>query len=73
VGHDMAREAEAASPLNGRKIWEITALTMCNGQHPVKSLQRVTIAMTSRIPSKVNKIISQRKIWDYDCFRGTHP
>jgi hypothetical protein len=55
VGHDVAREAEAVSPLTGRKNQEITALSMCNGQRPVKSPWRVTISMMSSTPVKVNE------------------
>jgi hypothetical protein len=52
MGSDVACEAEAAKPTNGRKNLEITALPMYNGQCLVKSLQAVTISMTSCIPAK---------------------
>jgi hypothetical protein len=70
MSHDVAHEAEAASPLTGGKIWEITALPMCNGQRSVKSLQKMTPSMTSQVSSKVYKVISQtNKPRDYDCLQ----
>jgi hypothetical protein len=32
-------QSGSGKPTNGTKIQEITALPMCNGQRPVKSLQ----------------------------------
>jgi hypothetical protein len=40
----------SGKPTNGRKIQEITALPMCNGQRSaVKSLQEIIISMPSYI------------------------
>jgi hypothetical protein len=47
--------AKRKSPLTAENS-EIIALPMCNGQRSVKSSQRVTISMTSRIPSRVDII-----------------
>jgi hypothetical protein len=39
---------------------EITALPMCNDQHPVKSLQRLIISMTSRVLAKSKEYMSKK-------------
>jgi hypothetical protein len=59
VGCDVACEAEVGSPLTAENS-EITVLPMCNGQPPVKSLQKVIISMMSRILAKSKEYKSKK-------------
>jgi hypothetical protein len=51
MGCNMAAKQKWQAHYRAENL-EITALPMCNGQHPVKSLQRLIISMTSRVLAK---------------------